>query len=414
MYEIGWAVIAGLFTTPLGILWIISLCLARRKSDPARAGIAWLKSITPFWNVGCAFAVCSAALDLWVNYAEDSYYIRSGTDYAVARQASAHVAATGVFFEHLANILLFITLVELASGVLLCLNGGQPTASRKRNRIIVLVWGLVLFILAIANLGIKQSYVVRFFDDSSLYSDSYREVRELGRTLNRLGGAMAILMWLTSLPILALTSWVVHITKHHPILRSSSVLLLVSSILLFIRLTVTMAMYARYNLSETTTTSWTAVELQRIVSLIIEPFFNYTCMFVILVLLFTLGIRKAKGLWSVPQPGWPLGSVVYYAPGTVPVVPAQQYQQYPPEQAQAPAPGAHGAPPMQPTPGLPAYLAFAQQQQMEKQQQQQQQQQPGQMYYMPQQQPHQQQQYQEQQPQQHQGAQVANGFQSQV
>ena len=43
-------ILAGLWVTPLSILWLISLCLARRKRDPARVGITWLKAaVYPFW-----------------------------------------------------------------------------------------------------------------------------------------------------------------------------------------------------------------------------------------------------------------------------------------------------------------------------------------------------------------------------
>lgn len=48
---VGTIVLAGLWVKPLAILWFISLCLARRKSDPARDGIAWMKAVFPVWIV---------------------------------------------------------------------------------------------------------------------------------------------------------------------------------------------------------------------------------------------------------------------------------------------------------------------------------------------------------------------------
>lgn len=48
-YSIGYTVLAGLWITPLAILWFISLCLARRRDDPARVGVAWLKAAYPIW-----------------------------------------------------------------------------------------------------------------------------------------------------------------------------------------------------------------------------------------------------------------------------------------------------------------------------------------------------------------------------
>ncbi len=44
---IGDTVLTGLWVTPLAVLWFISLCLARRRKDPARVGVAWLKAVFP-------------------------------------------------------------------------------------------------------------------------------------------------------------------------------------------------------------------------------------------------------------------------------------------------------------------------------------------------------------------------------
>jgi hypothetical protein len=48
-YQIGYTVLAGLYVTPLAVLWFITFCLARREQDPARVGIAWLKVVFPVW-----------------------------------------------------------------------------------------------------------------------------------------------------------------------------------------------------------------------------------------------------------------------------------------------------------------------------------------------------------------------------
>jgi hypothetical protein len=50
-YNVGFTVLAGLFITPLAILWFLSFCLARRKSDPARVGISWMKVVFPIWGL---------------------------------------------------------------------------------------------------------------------------------------------------------------------------------------------------------------------------------------------------------------------------------------------------------------------------------------------------------------------------
>lgn len=50
-YVIGTTVLSGLFIIPLTVLWFITFCLARRRNDPARTGIAWLKAAFPIWTL---------------------------------------------------------------------------------------------------------------------------------------------------------------------------------------------------------------------------------------------------------------------------------------------------------------------------------------------------------------------------
>jgi hypothetical protein len=48
-YTITSTILAGAWVTPLAILWFISLCLAPKRGDPARVGVAWMKAVFPFW-----------------------------------------------------------------------------------------------------------------------------------------------------------------------------------------------------------------------------------------------------------------------------------------------------------------------------------------------------------------------------
>lgn len=50
-YQIGYTVLAGIYMTPLAVLWFITFCLARREQDPARVGIAWVKVVFPVWTL---------------------------------------------------------------------------------------------------------------------------------------------------------------------------------------------------------------------------------------------------------------------------------------------------------------------------------------------------------------------------
>ncbi|KAK4126973.1 hypothetical protein N657DRAFT_640856 [Parathielavia appendiculata] len=399
--------LAGLFITPLSILWFISFCLARRKHDPARVGVAWIKAVFPLWIISLSLYTVSGALNLW-STSDDAYEYLDSDALVNVQVAANHVNATAFFFANLAQICLFITYIELANGFMLCLKGDAKAApSRRFARIAISAWGFVLFALAVSSFSVSHALGVRF---RRILTDDYSTSRERSsataaynrdaHTLTRLLIALDILKWLTSLIMLSAASVVVHRTRNNKILRKVAVLFLVATILDFIRLIVVMAISIHQNL----TPSITFGSDQEILGYIVQPLFDFVFMFVLLVLLFTLAVRKRTGLWSQPQQEWHYPTVVYVPaipgqPMPAGAMPAQQQQQQPiPAQLQ----------PMhmqQPNQGLPAYLQVAQQKQMMQQQQPQQQvyayypqpmQQPAPVYQQP---DVQQQQQQAQQPQ---------------
>ncbi|SPQ26763.1 85cdf562-f45b-45db-9785-5f16b4bb7273 [Thermothielavioides terrestris] len=400
---IGNAILYALWIIPLVVLWFISLCSARRKGDPARGGVSWLKATYPIWIIASILYLVVAGVRAAQYY---DHHIDPDTSFQFDR-AVTHTAITANFFENVANILLFVTLVELASGFLYCLSGGQPPSIRKFSRIAVLAWGLVLFGLSIGLFGFDQSTAVSFYRAAAptygLLEEDFLSFVPDEVAIDRLGGAVDILMWITSIPVLAYSAYVVHRTKTNPVLRSAAILLLVANILNFIRLLFTMAIDAAAFLSDPTRAVIDGDMVPAAVGIIVEPLFDVVPMFVLLVLLFALTIRKAGGLWSRPQPGWTPYVVAPY-PAVVPVAYAPQQQQQQaggvPVQA-APVPMQMAPQPGQP---LPAYLQVAQQkawqQQQQQQQQAQQQPQQGGFYYPAQpQQPAAQPQPQQQQPQ---------------
>lgn len=93
------------------------------------------------------------------------------------------------------------------------------------------------------------------------------------------------------------------------------------------------------------------------VNTIVLPVLDFIPMFVILVMAFTIGVRKAKGLWSggIPPPSSvaaPYGITIWQGP---PPHPGQSYYGPPPPQGGAPAP-VYGYPVQ------PAYGGYPQQQ----------------------------------------------------
>jgi hypothetical protein len=132
--------------------------------------------------------------------------------------------------------------------------------------------------------------------------------------------------------------------------EQSAVLFLTAAILNFIRLTTEMAITATYGLSE----------VQKFAPLyvpyIVRPVLDCIPMFVLLILLFVLGIRKRKGLWSsqAPQQLTPGAPVMYAVPGGQPQQPMIWQGQPPQGQQQAYYPyPQQGYPQQQPPSGYP-------------------------------------------------------------
>ncbi|KAJ4287433.1 hypothetical protein N0V88_007706 [Collariella sp. IMI 366227] len=367
---------SGIWVLPLSIIWFISLCLARRNDDPARVGVAWIKAAYPLWIFAIICFTINGGLSLWTSFIyEDSSYDYIISVYDIARP-SAHISSVGVLFEYLTDVVLFVTCTELASGFLLCINGGQPPAARKTARSAMLGVGIGLVAVSIAFFGLNEAYIERVFNPNT----SRRTASSLNVMANRairLSAAVKIMMWVASLQVMGYAAYAVHKVKRVPGLNRTSNLLLAATVLSTTRLLILMAMYIHYNI-----TSSSLLTYDPAIGSIVEPILNHVLMFILLVLLFTLAVRKAHngGLWSQPQQvgNW------FFPGGAVQFVPTpEENGQYGQEVVQQPPVGAmqqhhhqqqhQGDGQVQQ--GLPAYLQVAQQQQQYQQQ--------GQYYYPP-------------------------------
>jgi hypothetical protein len=134
------------------------------------------------------------------------------------QRAVEHIFATGNFFTHLADICLFITFVELAGGYMFCLkNPNETSRTRKFGRVGILAWSFVLFAMALSVFALRHSLVVNYpniYDRYDTLASFNAQVTNL-----RMEGAVRILFWLTSLPIIGLASFTVHKAKDHQLLR---------------------------------------------------------------------------------------------------------------------------------------------------------------------------------------------------
>ncbi len=145
----------------------------------------------------------------WLNESDYDYYYR-----ADFRRAASHINVTGTLFGLLAEISLLVTFVELAAGFLLCLRpDGQPNPARKYMRASISVWAAILLVLVVAYFGVSQSYSVQYWTGSTALA------RKLLLSMLKLGAAIGILLWITCIPVLGVTCYVVNKTRSFELLH---------------------------------------------------------------------------------------------------------------------------------------------------------------------------------------------------
>ncbi|KAK4201514.1 hypothetical protein QBC40DRAFT_59488 [Triangularia verruculosa] len=277
------AVLAGIWITPLLILWFVSLCVVRRRGDPARVGVAWLKAACPFWILSMLCQVVQVGLNIWSMADPGSRDIQS------LGPTIFHLFHAARALQNISDILLFVTFIELGSGFVFCLNGGVKTAMQRYTRCATFSWAVILLTLAIILL------VMRAKDE--VYLDRLTRTGRVHNTLN-------VCLWITSFPALVFASYVVHKSKGNIMLKKAATLYLVSTMLTFCRLLVTMAIYISEYRSFTVLGLREDIAYTDILTPIlptVEAFVNFVFMFIVLALLFIVVIRKRRGLWSKSQ-----------------------------------------------------------------------------------------------------------------
>ncbi len=173
-----------------------------------------------FFTLGYALQV----VEYFVDY--DYYYSSSDTRTIVL--ASWHLINVAFLFSNIASIFLLVTFVELGTGFLLCTPNPIKPGLRKSFRLAILSLAAVLLILMVAYFGVQAAWYVDYWKwviDPSADFDDYDPLSLRLASINRLGGAFDVLMWIATIPMVALASFVVHKVKGNPLLRNVRVLL---------------------------------------------------------------------------------------------------------------------------------------------------------------------------------------------
>jgi len=236
-------------------------------------------------------------------------------------KAGNHLGNVSTLFGYFADVALFGTFLALAWGLLTAVDGFTRPGSRYTSKT-WLVWvpfaasALVLLAVSLAHFGLYADYLGKYLEQRDLVlvvddgsDDSERdfrifelgtEMRDLSKAMNKVSGAAACVYF-------AFFTGMVGYVFYYPVTRTrnqmchgSAWLLFAAAFTQFVR-KLYLVVYAAMHVLPRQRAS-TAAKLE--VSTVVSHVFDVVLMYVVLALLFVIGIRKARnGLWSTAAGG---------------------------------------------------------------------------------------------------------------
>ncbi|KAH8695154.1 hypothetical protein BGW36DRAFT_382207 [Talaromyces proteolyticus] len=290
----------GIMIKPLLLIWLISLCLVRRRNDPARVAFSYLNAACPFLMVcltlfvaGDAVAIAQTTLE----QDDETNNLLSDLQY--------RVYSVGYLFQVVADILTVCCLVELGNGLLLSVKQ-QRTAFQTVLRYVAIGVGSLIFVLSLAQFSIDNVQYTNYFNylnhrlthydyggDTTAPTFDYASFDHSLTIALDLSVTCDVLLLVTTAATLGYAAYVLHQCRSCPGLRNSTVLFLVATILSLLRYSWAIAIDTAWELPNVT--------MPLVYADIVDPIINIWTFFVILVLLFVIGRRKQDGVWSTPQ-----------------------------------------------------------------------------------------------------------------
>ena len=161
------------------------------------------------------------AISIYGNLYQDGYYYDIDL-YLNLNRIASYLFCVARLSEWVGDVLLLVTFAELGNGFVLYLangGGGRPSTLHKPVRYAALSVSAVLLVLSIAAFGLAMSFYSAFYRYySSSGSDETPPPDETA--MNKMTGAVYVLLWIVSLPLIAYASYVVHRTKHNLAVRN--------------------------------------------------------------------------------------------------------------------------------------------------------------------------------------------------
>ncbi|KPM39591.1 hypothetical protein AK830_g6952 [Neonectria ditissima] len=330
---------------PCVIIFFCSLCLARRRHDTARTAFTYLKlalaclSVAIFLDI-CAYGLAIASTRL--EYGGGYYYDASVLRTISLAQASAFAVAQ--LFESITDILVFLILLRLSTGILI-VQSGNPAKGDKILKLASYGIAALLAILVIAKFGLRIHFNAVINDDDVNLSDSdINKLEDQFNSSRQIEFAFHVLTLVLAVAIVARSIMVKMQTRTEPRLGLSSNILIACAGLWLLRTVYAVAaMAASINLKDARNDPSYKNYFD-----ITDVIFGIWPLFILLCLVFSLGRKRRNGLWSTEQPfmmvnpggqqpSW--GNGYNVAQNVAPPIPQQQQQNWvqnaPPQQQQS-------------------------------------------------------------------------------
>ncbi|KAK2603477.1 hypothetical protein QQS21_004337 [Conoideocrella luteorostrata] len=344
-WSIAHAAMTALIIIPLIVIWFLTIGLARRKGDPARAAFSWLKACHPFLVVSLLLIVVSdVATTILVSWQYDNgRYDSIGHSPSAIKgltEVYQYCGIIGTWFERIVTALFVVVFVELGSGFRYAQMKKAPS-NRSVFRGAALTGALIIFVLSTANFAVPLAALVAYYN-GAMSSSGFENVKNASNTADALRVAVDVIAFVISLGQIIYATYVVRQHAGMPA-RQSAVIYLVATILDAIRFLLFVVFDATWVIpKQFAPYSWNAV----------DAILNTWLRFVILVLLLVIGNRRMNGIWSTvqhwmegghhhalhdQQPQQVMQSYGNIHPQQQPMYQQhQQYQPYPPQPQQHP------------------------------------------------------------------------------
>ncbi|KPM42676.1 hypothetical protein AK830_g3848 [Neonectria ditissima] len=285
--------LSGAAILPLLIIWIVPLWIVRTRKDPARVAFIWLKLLFPVYLATLGLTVASDIIHASRVYLDANS--RRNPDYV-----NLNVTSATTFLGQVADSLLLVTFIELGNGFIFSINR-ERSSSQKAMRWLAVFLAVALVAVTLAQLILQQDLIPKMWRAMGNYQDEdfddsvLEDLANKAMAVEYLAVGYAILNRLTSAFVPVYACVVTHKYSAVKACRGCAAIFLSASVLNFIRLVWLMASNISLRLTYTflpDNTTWQLLDI----------FLNIWAFCVVLALLFSIAVKKDKGLWTISQP----------------------------------------------------------------------------------------------------------------